>query len=298
MATAMDTVLYSENLLFEIFSFLDASSLGRIEQVHSGFQEASLSAWKVHAQSVRGHLSIRQEVVDAVPHKEQVRRHCLARNLSRRMTCEHRRHYLQATTYIWPRSEPEVSPRCSYCTSFPNFRTSLLLSKSVHSHAFFVQMSILSRTDESGLPKTILESFLPIQRIDATGKYATLRLSLQEAFDPAQWPSLSLFLEGSRQRPEDRQHTALPIFANQLLAKLEVTVTAINLSTSQPSLLVATAGGKATSADPLTWRMFRRMADCHPNPAALGFGVIPSIDSTITLLPDFSNFDSLELRIV
>lgn len=256
-----------------------------------------MSTWKVHAQNVRGHLSIRHDGAETVAYKEQVRRHCLCRNLSRRMTCEHRRHYLQATTYIWPRSEPEVSPSCSYCTSFPNFRTSLLLSKSIHSHAFFVQMSILSRTDESSSPKTILESFLPIQHIDATGKYATLRLSLQEAFNPERWPSLSLFLQGCRS-PEERRHSALPIFANQLLAKLEVTVTAINLNTAQVSLLVATAGGKASSADSLNWRMFRRMADCHPNPAALGFGVIPSIDTTITLLPDFSNFDSLELSIV
>ncbi len=299
MNLATDIVFGTDALLLEILCYLDAASLGRVDQVASLFREVAFRAWIVHSQRIYGHLSMARDA-PAFDYKEQVRRYCLARTFSSNMTREHRRHFLQTTFYIPPRSEPEVAPNCSYCTSLPNLRTSTLLTKNVESYAYFVQLSTLNRHDgESAMPKTILEDFLPVQDIDMSQKYARLRLSLRESFDPKKWPSCSYFLEQCRmQAPSDVEHIWFPTFSKQLLAKLEVTVTAINRNTSQPSLIVATGGGTTTVNDLRQWTMFRRLADTHPTPTALRFGVIPTLETRIIFSPDYSTLDALEISVI
>lgn len=297
MTTAVCTVLHTEALLLEILHYLDPCSLGRFEQVAWEYRDVASRSWSVHAKKIHGHLCMEQDLTSP-DYKEQVRRHCLARTFSRHMTREHRRHFLQASTYILPRSEPEVAPNCSYCNLFPNLQTSKLLSKNVISQAFFVQLTILRSQDESSSPKTILEGFVPVQEIDVHQKYARLRLSLRESMNPNEWPSLSHFLEGCRlQAPREMQQIWFPTFSKQLLAKLEVTVTAIDRKTGRPSLIVATGGGTASLNDLLHWTLLRRRADAHPTLPALGFGVIPTVETKISFLPDYSNLDALELTV-
>jgi hypothetical protein len=326
MSSPSDRVFHTEVLLLEIVSFLNVAALGRLEQTACAFRSVSQSAWKLQATKIRGHsLSMMMRGDhrrnnyyvgggggggDETAFKEQVRRYYVSRKYTRSLAHEHRRHFLQGSTYTVPRLEPELPPNCSFCSvyRYPNLKTSTLLSQYVDSYAFFVRMGVLKRQDKQQVaPKPILEDVLAIQEVipNANGKYVTLRLSLRDSSLLNRWPPLSHFLEWCRFHvlEESRlQHPGymqdwFPKFSRQLLSKLEVAVTAVDLKTGKAALLLATGGGNATSTDILSWRLLRRMADSHPTPAAFGFGDNPTVESRISFLPDYSNLEAIEITI-
>lgn len=265
-------VMEIEALLLEILSYVDVSSLGRAEQVSSKFREAALhGAWKDPAARVRGDLSVLQSDSRS-NYKEQVRRYCQSQQYTRRLATEHRRCYCTSSIF----NTEQEGPRQPLSSTFPNLKTGALLSNHVDSYAFHVRIAVLensfwpSRFSATAGAEvvSIFDEFAPVELLASPvsngREYSTIQLSL----------GVSTAWAFKRLVPGDLE--------DHVLMRLEVTVTAVHKTTGSPSLLLATGGGTRSREEPGKWLLCRRRADSHPNPAALGFGVIPYVQATVS----------------